>query len=324
MVRPPLSGRFIFDSDARLAGLGSMLGAVACFVAMAAAVKLLREGGLGTAEVMLWRMAPGLPWVYWMLRRQGISLRPRRPAAVAARCLFGGLAMAAYFWALTALTLLQHTVLYLTQPVFVAILAPLVVRERLRGAALVALPLALTGAALVIVPTDLLRDPSFAQAHLDIPLLPALMGLASAVLSALAHVTIRRATSVRDGDEGPADAPEIIVLYFSLAVSSGALIGSAANGFAMMPPDLETMDTMGLIALMATTGVIGQLLLSRAYARTDAPAVAIVGYARIPLSMAADVVLWGAAAGLSGWLGAATMIVAGVLLVRSGRAKPAR
>jgi len=296
-----------------------MLGAVACFVVMAAAVKLLREGGLGTAEVMLWRMAPGLPWVYLMLRRRGISLRPHRPAAVAARCLFGGLAMAAYFWALTELTLLQHTVLYLTQPVFVALLAPLVVKERLRGAALVALLLALSGAALVIVPDDLLRDPSFAQAHLDIPLIPALMGLASAVLSGLAHVTIRRATSARTADPRPADAPELIVLYFSLAVSIGALLGSAADGFPMMPTRLEAIETVGLIALMATAGVIGQLLLSRAYARADAPAVAIVGYARIPLSMAADVVLWGAAAGLPGWLGATTMIVAGVLLVRSGR-----
>ena len=305
-------------SNARLAGLGSMLGAVACFVTMAAAVKFLREGGLGTAEVMLWRMAPGLPWVYWILRRRGIPIRPKRPSVVGARCLFGGLAMAAYFWALTALTLLQHTVLYLAQPVFVAILAPLVVRERLRGAAVVALMLALAGAALVVVPEDLLRDPSIAQAHLDIPLLPALAGLASAVLSALAHVTIRRATSVRAGDRVGADAPEIIVFYFSLAVSVGGLVGSAIGGFEMLPSALEPIEAAALIAVMATTGVIGQLLLSRAYARTDAPAVAIVGYARIPLSMVADVVLWGVAAGLSGWLGAATMVVAGILLVRAG------
>ena len=161
------------DSATRRVGLAAMLGAVACFVGMAAIVKLLRDAGMGTAQVMFWRMAPSLPVVWWALRRRHVSLRPRQPTAIALRCVFGGLAMAAYFWALSALSLLQHTVLYLAQPVFVAMLAPFFLRERLRGAAIVALALALSGAALAVVPDELLTDPSLAAAHLDVPLLPA-------------------------------------------------------------------------------------------------------------------------------------------------------
>ncbi len=294
-----------------------MLGAVTCFVAMAAAVKMLRGGGMGVAEVMVWRMAPGIPFVWLALRATRVGFRPKRPAAVALRSLFGGMAMAAYFAALSVLSLLQQTVLYLTQPVFVAILAPLVLRERLRGAAAVALGVALLGAALVVLPDDLLRDPTHATAHLAIPLVPGLLGLACAVFSAAAHLTIRHATTERP-DHAPPDAPETVVFYFTCAVAAGSLVATlASGGFAGTDATLSTTTTLGLVAAMVTAGVAGQLLLSRAYALAHAPAVAIVGYARIPLSVSADIVLWGAVAGLSGWLGAATMLVAGVLLVRS-------
>ena len=292
-----------------------MLGAVACFVGMAAVVKLLRDAGMGTAQTMVWRMAPSLPVVWWALHRRKVSLRPRQPLAIGLRCVFGGLAMAAYFWALSALSLLQHTVLYLAQPVFVAMLAPLVLGERLRSAALVALGLALVGAALAVVPDELLTNPSLAAAHLDVPLWPALMGLASAVCSAAAHLSIRQATAPR-GDPAAADAPDLVVFYFTatVAVAAALVTGGDLPG---APASISAGEVTGLVAAMATMGVVGQLLLSNAYSLADAPAVAIVGYARIPLSMLGDVWLWGAVAGLSGWLGGALMVIAGVLLVRS-------
>ena len=69
---------------------------------------------------------------------------------------------------------------------------------------------------------------------------------------------------------------------------------------------------------MAAAGVTGQLLMSRAYARSEAPAVAIVAYAAIPMSLGLDVAIWGAHASLSQAGGAVLMLVAGVLLVRGG------
>lgn len=232
--------------------------------------------------------------------------------------------MAAYFWALAVLSLLQQTVLYLTQPVFVAMVAPLFLRERLRGAAVFALAIALVGAGLVVLPETIITDPQQALAGLAIPLLPALLGLSCAVFSALAHVTIRHATSERPG-AAPPEAPDVVVFYFTTLVGLAALGATVATGgFAGTGGTLPNTTVVGLVAGMVTAGVIGQLLLSRAYADADAPLVAIVGYARIPLSVGVDVVVWGTAAGLTGWLGAATMIVAGALLVRSGRASPPR
>ena len=135
-------------------GLLMMLGAVASFTVMVAFVKLLRGGGMSTVEVVVWRMAPGIPWVLFEIYRRKAPLLPRRPWPVAARVACGGIAMGTYFWAVDQLSLFQNTVLHLSQPVFVAVLAPIFLKERLRGFAVLALGLALVGALVVVVPPE--------------------------------------------------------------------------------------------------------------------------------------------------------------------------
>src|SRR5690606_38132388 len=128
-------------------------------------------------------------------RRHGESRWPRRPGVVALRSVFGGLSMATYFWAVESLSLFQNTVFQLTQPVFVAVLSPMVLRERLRGAAVLALALGLAGALIVTVPPDALLRGSLVAALVGVSLLPAGVRLSSAIFSALAHLTIRMATA---------------------------------------------------------------------------------------------------------------------------------
>ena len=48
-----------------------MLLATASFAAMQAVVKSARHGGLDPSEVMFFRTAPGLPFLWWALARQG-------------------------------------------------------------------------------------------------------------------------------------------------------------------------------------------------------------------------------------------------------------
>ena len=299
-----------------------MLGAVTSFVLMVTLVKLVREAGLATLEVMVWRMAPGLPIVGFLLIRRGASFRPSRPIAIGARSLFGGLAMGTYFWAVESLTLFQNTVLQLSQPVFVALLAPFVLAERLRGAALLALLLALVGAAVVIAPGQLLWWRAIPLAA-GIPLIPAAMRLLSAAFSALAHMTIRLATMAHSHGptaRGHADPPELVVFHFSLWVALACTLGALGRGTeGFLPPSLPVGQSLGLLLGIAGSGVAGQLMLSRAYAATQAPTVAIVGYAAIPLSMVADALVWGSTVDAAGLLGALCMVGAGVLLARSTR-----
>lgn len=227
--------------------------------------------------------------------------------------------MALYFWALDSLTLLQYSVIGLSQPVLVAVLAVPLLDERLRGSALVALPIALGGAALVVLP-DALVWRGDVTALEGIPIVAAIAAVASATCSAAAHTFVRRATGPSDARGRPPDHPETVVLMFSLVVVVGSLgLGLTQGQIQGPPPSMSTTEALALLLPMAIVGVAGQLMLSAAYARGSAPSTAIVGYARIPLGLLADVLVWGAVAESSGLVGALLVFVAGWLLVRDRR-----
>jgi len=289
-----------------------MLGSVVAFALMNAFVKDLRDHGMGTLEVMVWRTAPGLPLLWLELKLRGLPVRPRRPRVVALRTVFGCVAMFTNFWAVQKLALVQHTVVHLTQPVWVAIVSPSLLRERLRGAAVVALLLALVGALVVLVPSDGGSEVALAVA---MPLVPGLVGLTSAFASAFAHVMLRSATAPRDD---PADAPETVVLHFTLVVTiAGTVLGLAMGELRNLPAGLSLGATAWRIAAMAALGLVGQLMMSRAYARAEAPAIAIVAYAGIPVAALVDALVWNTTLGWTTALGAAVMVLAGWLLARA-------
>jgi drug/metabolite transporter (DMT)-like permease len=317
-VRSPKPG----PSELSARSLTLMLTAVAAFAGMSACVKILREHGMSTPETVVYRMAPGLPVLWLIMRPKRAPLRPRRAMLVGGRTVLGALSMACSFFAVQGLSLLQHTVLHLAQPVFVAGLSPLVLRERLRGTAALALGLALLGALMVIRP-----DRALAELGLVSPMFGA-VGLGAAVFSAFAHLTIRMATGLdRDSrrswasslTDSPREAPETIVFHFALWSSvAGLVAGWGAGGFRSLPATLAPSHAAMAIAGMAGLGLVGQLLMSRAYALSPAPRVAMVGYAGIPISLAIDVLAWGAPANPSALVGAVVMVLAGALLLARG------
>jgi S-adenosylmethionine uptake transporter len=297
-----------------------MLGSVIAFVLMNAFVKDLREHGMGTLEVMVWRTAPGLPLLWLELRLRGLPVRPRRPRVVALRTVFGCVAMFTNFWAVQKLALVQHTVIHMTQPVWVAIVSPSLLRERLRGAAIVALVLALLGAVVVLVPADAV-ELAVVLGTATMPLVPGLVGLISASASALAHVMLRSATAPVDAAvdrNEPPDAPETVVLHYALVVTiAGTLLGLATGELRHLPTGLGLGDTAWRIAAMAALGLVGQLMMSRAYARAEAPAIAIVAYAGIPVAAIVDAFVWNTTLGWTTAVGASVMVLAGWLLSRA-------
>ena len=282
-------------------GLLLMVAATAAFVGMSICVKVLREAGLGTAEVIFFRTAPGLLWLWFALRvRRKLDLRPHRRDLVYLRSIYGIGAMATNFYAVRQLTLVQHNVLSLLQPVFIALLAPLLLRERMHALVFAALVLAAGGALMVLAP-----GASFTA----VPLTPALFGVASALLSALAHMTIRKTAAT--------EAPEVVVFHFAVHASVFGLLWSLASGELLQLFDRVGPATLLPLAGLALLGVLGQIAMTRAYGHAPATLVAIVAYIGIPMSVLADLLVWGAPAGLLEVMGAALMVAAGFLLTRS-------
>lgn len=277
-----------------------MVGATAAFVTMGVCVKVLREAGLGTAEVIIFRTGPGLLWLWYELRvRRKLDLRPHRRDLVYLRSAYGIGAMATSFFAMQALSLVQHNVLSLLQPVFIALLAPLLLRERLHAIVFAALVLAASGALLVLAP-----GASFAA----VPLLPACFAVSSALLSALAHMTIRRTAAT--------EAPEVVVFHFAMHATAFGLLWSLYDGGLLQLLDRVSLATLVPLVGIAVFGVLGQIAMTRAYGHAPATLVAIVAYVGIPMSLVADLLLWDASAGMLSIIGATMMVAAGFLLTR--------
>lgn len=283
-------------------GLLLMLAATAAFVGMSVCVKLLRESGLSTAEVIFFRTGPGLLWLWWSLRVKRLSLRPVRRDLVYLRSLLGIGAMATSFWAVQSLSLVQHNVLGLLQPVFIALLAPLLLAEPMRRIVMLALVLAASGAFLVIAPGADLGG---------VPLLPACIAITSALLSAGAHMVIRRTAAT--------ESAEVVVFHFAVHATLFGLVWGISQGdfLARVVVHVRGETLLPLLGL-ALLGVLGQLAMTRAYGHAQASLVAIVGYAGIPMSLLGDVLLWGAHPALASLLGAGLMVIAGYLLTRPG------
>jgi drug/metabolite transporter (DMT)-like permease len=282
-----------------------MLLACAAFTAMQAVVKLGRESGFSAAEVMFLRTAPGLPLLWIILRRRGQGLRPDSPRSLVVRSLFGSVAMGTNFTAMRSLTLAQFSILGLSQPVFVALAAPLLLNERARAHTWLAMLLSFSGALVLL-------DPGSAVQRA--PLVPAALGLCSALASAFAHIWVRKATET--------DPPERVVFYFAACVSVGSLATALASGELLAASQSMSGERFAALVLaLSGFGTLGQVLMTRAYLHGEAAIVSIVGYAGVAMSMLLDLAIWQVAPAANALLGALLMLGAGVLLYRGERVR---
>jgi drug/metabolite transporter (DMT)-like permease len=286
-----------------LYAIALMLGATLAFACMQAVVKIARQGGMDPTEVMFYRTAPGLPVLWWILRRRGKGLAPDQPRNLFVRSLFGSVAMSTNFTSMRWLTLAQFSTLALMQPVFVALAAPLFLRERVRPLTWTALALACGGALTMLAPALDTRA---------IPVLAAMLGLTSALASAFAHIWVRKATET--------DPAERVVFHFAAWVSVGALLVGLLRGAFQGVPDAMSGAEMALVVLgMSSLGTLGQILMTRAHVFGEAATVSLVGYSSVAVSMGLDLVLFEVVPAASALAGAGLMIIAGIVLVRGER-----
>lgn len=187
------------------------------------------------------------------------------------RTAFGTISMACTFFALSdhRAPLADAVTLSNTTPVFLALLAPLFLRERNGKRLAIALPLAAAGVVLVLRPTFLFPDP----AHAPKPgaIVPETVAVAGAFFAAFAMMSLRR---LQKGEN-----PEAVVVHFStfaaLAMAGVALV---------LAPGLPPRESwMPMIATGLCAGA-AQIFMTRAYALARAARVSAIGYLAIVVS----------------------------------------
>jgi drug/metabolite transporter (DMT)-like permease len=279
-----------------------MLLATLAFTVMNAAVKL---GGraLSPVELVFWRSALGAMLVLPLALARG-NLRMTSPWLMLGRTLFGVTAMSLGFASLKGLTLAEASLIFELQPMLVAVLAPVVfgAHERIGRGIWGAMALGAAGGAIILAP-DALSGSVWG-----------LLGLASAVASAGAHLFLRPLG--RDEDD------RAIVFWFLL----GSAIVSAAvaplqDGH---PVHLQPDATWVLLLVLAGSATIGQLFMTRAYRQERAGVVAATQYVAPLLGATLDAAVFGVLPGWHAWLGGGLVVMAGLTLLLGGLPTPAR
>ncbi|MEM9736860.1 MAG: DMT family transporter, partial [Pseudomonadota bacterium] len=128
-----------------------MVGSVLSFSAMAVAGREL-AAELDTFEIMAYRSAIGFPVIAVMAWWAGTRIRPRDPAGHATRNVIHFAAQNCWFYGVATIPLAQLVALEFTNPIWVALLAPLMLAERLTRAGMVAAGLGFLGVLVVARP----------------------------------------------------------------------------------------------------------------------------------------------------------------------------
>lgn len=270
-------------------GVFFMLLSSASFATMAALVK-----ELGTAvplpQMVFLRCILAIPvlLVFIVAHKRPLIVQARGLLFI--RTILGLTAMHCFFYALTHMPLADCVFIGRAQPLLLALFAPYVVGESTPRAAWVAIGTGLIGVAFIMKPA--MAWP-----------LAAWIALAAAALAAGAHLMVRRLNKT--------DYPLVIVFNFTV------LTGIITATWALPVFTAMTGRQWLLVIGVAVFASLGQILMTTAYRKDRAPAVAAASYSSVVLSVAYGYFFWGEFPAPFAWLGGCLIVLGGLLLLMS-------
>lgn len=251
--------------------------------------RVLLDLGLSSEAIALYRFCLALPLA--------LACLPRRRAAIAPALAIGGSGLAVglgwttYLEAIEHVTLASAGVIYMSYPLFVVLLARLLVGHRLTARALVGAMLIITGASVV-------NTPGVVPAELLPVLVSSLVAPIGFALAIVALVTAGEGLSTLERWSLLCVGTVVGVLPAALAQDPGALLPATSRGW------------LWIIALAAVTATIPQLLYIFAARRVLPARAAACGAVELPTMIAVGWLAFGEDVGMRETVGAALVITA--------------
>ncbi len=273
-----------------------MLGAIASFSLLAVAARAVSPA-LDTFEIMLFRSGMGLLAVALILATLGHlrEARPRRLDIHAARNVIHFAGQNLWFYALTVLPLAQVFALEFTSPLWVILLAPLFVGERLTGRALLAGAIGFAGVLVV-------ARPGFGNLH------PGLVAAAlCAVCFAVTSLITKRLTRTQ---------PVAAILFWLNAFQ--LLFSAIIVGWDGEVP-IPTASQAPWLLLIGATGLAAHWCLTSALDAAPASVVMPLDFARLPVIAVVGWAAYGEPLDPLVFAGAALILLGNLLTLRRGR-----
>ena len=274
-----------------------MLVASLGFALMSVFVKL-GAPHFSAAEMVFWRSLLSMVAMAVLLRRSGTSISTRRFGMHANRGVAGFVSLFMLFYSLTLLPVATAMTLNYTSPLFVALLFGLLSRQRIRPLLWFSVVLGFIGAILLLRPTIAPEQ-----------VWPALVGLASGAVSAVAYWNVRQLVQ--------ADEPEErVVFYFALFSMIGAFVWMLPQ-----PWHAITLDNAGYLAGVGVFGTVAQLAMTRAYGKGSAMVSAALSYSGIVFGAIVGIIVFDDLLPWLAWFGILLIIAAGMIAVQIPPAK---
>lgn len=258
------------EAARRQRGVLELVAAAALFSVMSLLVKLAGER-LPSQMIVLARGVVTLVLSYAWLRAVGLSPKGNARGWLVVRGLFGFGGLACFFYAVTHLPLAEATVLHFLNPIFTALLAAVVLKERFGARLVVGLALSLGGTALVLFP-DGRFDPSLHPWGVA-------AALGGALSAAFAYVTVRH---LRGSDD-----PLVVVFWFSLVAVPAALPFVARSWVTPTPREWLLLVAVGVVTQL------GQVCMTRGLAKLEAGPATTIGYLQIGFAAMWGVLVFG-------------------------------
>ncbi len=267
-----------------------MLLATVTFSCMGAVVKSL-GGRLDSFQIAFFRCLFGLLIVLpFVVRGRGAVLRTRQPGLLVLRAGLGVGAMACAFYAISHMPLAAAVAISFTKPLFVILLAVVLLGEAATRSRIVATLVGFGGVLIMARP---------GTGGLELAGAIAVLG---ALFMALTQITIKRLART--------EGALTILVYFGIFSTILAAIPAFLVWRSPTPTELSLLCTIGVLGVLAQTFTI------RSLAMADAAAMAPFDYTRLIFAGAFGFFLFGEVPGWWSLLGAAVIIASTMTLAR--------
>lgn len=277
-------------------GLRYMAGSALFFSLMTLFVKLAGQT-IPTMEIVFARSLLMAGMTYGLIRRQGLSPLGTNRKLLLARGAIGVTALSLFYFAIPRIPLGDATAVFYMAPIWTALAAAFVLRERTAGLVLVGMAVSLVGVVLI-------SEPSFLFGSLDaLDPLAVAAALTASALSGLVYTIVRKLRAT--------DAPNVIIFYLSWVGVLGAL---PFVGNWVMPTGWAWLWLLG--AGLSTQ--LGQICLTQGLHREKAGRAISIGYLQVVFAFIWGALVFGTVPDLQSIAGA-VLIVGSVLLIARKR-----
>lgn len=260
-----------------------------CFGLVPLFGRVLLDAGLSAEAIALYRFCLALPLALLFLPRRRAALRP--VIALAGAGLAGGVGWTAYLHALDQVPVASAGVVYMSYPLFVVVLARLLVGQPVTGRAALGAALVLVGALLVNAPGTL----AGAQWLALLASLPAPLGFA---LIVVLLATVGRGLTTLERWSAIAVGHVVGLLPAAMLAGPGALLPASPAGWAW------------IAGIALVTATLPQILYTFASRAVSPARAAAAGATELPTMLAIGGLVFGEAIGLREAAGAALVIAA--------------